>query len=289
MIPGRTSKNLPGDLMFILNDREFNLLSRLVYDNIGIKLGPAKKELLRTRLSKRLRALEISSFREYYKYATRENHKELNHLFDAISTNLTSFFREEQHFDFIVRHVLPGLIKERRKEKKLKLRIWSAACSTGEEAYSLAVMLSEFLDDISLWDIKILATDINTEVLAHAERGIYTEEKTKKISKKILKTYFLRGYGKKEGLVKVKKNLRDMIVFRRLNLKLPVYPFSNGFDFIFCRNVMIYFDKETQKNIIHNVYKHLRSGGYLFLGHAESLTGLSTPLVYIKPTIYMKR
>ena len=274
--------------MQTISDKEYSLLSSLVYDNIGIKLGTAKRELLRTRLAKRLRILGIPTFKEYYRYATDENREELRHLFDAISTNFTSFFRESQHFDFMVDNVLPGLVDEKRKEKRLSLRVWSAACSTGEEPYSIAITLCDHIDDAASWDIKILATDVNSVVLERAEEGVYKEERVKDIAKLMLKGHFLKSVHGRDGTVKAKRHLRDMIAFRRFNLTVPTYPFNKGFDFIFCRNVMIYFDKETQKRIVDNLYRHLRKGGYLFLGHAESLTGLDTPFQYIKPTIYRK-
>ncbi|MDH3975014.1 MAG: protein-glutamate O-methyltransferase [Deltaproteobacteria bacterium] len=271
-----------------IKDREFNLLSDLVYQTIGINLGPAKKELLRTRLGKRLRLLGIPTFKAYYKYVTEENKDELTNLFDAISTNLTSFFREQKHFDFLTETVLPEIMAEGKRRGDWTLRVWSAACSTGEEPYSLAITLAEYLGESSKWGVKILATDINTEVLEKARHGEYKEARVADLSKIMKRKYFLCGEGRKAGMVKVKRELRHMVTFRRLNLTIPRYPFRKEFDFIFCRNVMIYFDKFTQKQIIDRVYRHLKKGGYLFLGHAESLTGIETDFKYIQPTIYKK-
>lgn len=273
---------------FEIKDREFSLLSDLVYQTIGINLGPAKKELLRTRLGKRLRLLGIPTFKDYYRYVTEENKDELTNLFDAISTNLTSFFREQKHFDYLTHTVLPEIMEEGKRRGEWTLRVWSAACSTGEEAYSLAITISEFLGESSRWGVKLLATDVNTEVLEKAEKGIYKEGRVADISKSMLKKYFLRGEGKQKGMVKVKRELQNMVTFRRINLTVPRYPFRKEFDFIFCRNVMIYFDKFTQKQIIDRMYSHLKKGGYLFLGHAESLTGIETKFKYIQPTIYKK-
>ena len=275
--------------MFKLTERDFKLLSALVYHTIGINLGPAKKELVRTRLGKRLQALGISSFKDYYRHVTKVDQGELRHLFDAVSTNLTSFFREKPHFDFLANNLLPDLVEEKRKKGSSRIRGWSAACSTGEEPYSIAMTLSDYLGETARWDIRILATDINTEVLEKAETGVYSEKRVKDLPRVTLRSHFLRGDGGKQGYVKVKKDLQDMVVFKRFNLAAPSYPFKREFDFIFCRNVMIYFDKTTQKLIIDRMYAHLKAGGYLFLGHAESLTGIDTPFEYIRPTIYLKR
>ncbi len=236
-----------------------------------------------------MRLLDIGTFKEYYRYVTEENRNELTHLFDAISTNLTSFFREPKHFDFLKEQVLPGLIEEKKKRGSIRIRAWSAASSTGEEAYSMAMTISDLLMEPRGWDVKILATDINTQVLKVAREGLYRDVRIQSLPKSVLSAHFLKGEGDKEGYVKVKRDIRDMVVARRLNLTAPRYPFKKEFDFIFCRNVMIYFDKATQRAIIDRLYHHLKKGGYLFLGHAESLTGHESPLVYVKPTIYMKK
>ncbi len=274
--------------VFKITEKDFKRFSDLVYSSIGINLGPAKKELLRTRLGKRLRLLGIPNFSEYYRYVTEENRDELTNLFDAISTNLTSFFREQKHFDYLSSHVLPEIVDEKKRRGDWTLRVWSCASSTGEEPYSLAITLSEFLGAGSKWSAKILATDVNTEVLEKAVNGSYKEQRVEGMPKLLLKRYFLRGFGKSEGMVKMRREIRNMVTFRRLNLTVPRYPFRKEFDFIFCRNVMIYFDKYTQKQIIDKLYIHLRKGGYLFLGHAESLTGIDTDFTYIQPTIYRK-
>ncbi len=244
-----------------LKDKEFKLLSDLVYHTIGINLGDSKKELLRTRLGKRLRLLGIPTFKAYYKYVTEENKEELTNLFDAISTNLTSFFREQKHFDYLSGTVLPEILDERSRRGDFQVRTWSCACSTGEEPYSLAITLSEYLGASSKYGVKILATDVNTEVLDKATQGLYKEARVENLPKTILKKYFLRGEGKLAGYVKVKRDLQNMITFRRINLTAPRYPFRKEFDFIFCRNVMIYFDKYTQKQIIDKLYRHLKKGG----------------------------
>ena len=275
--------------MFQLSEKEYKLLSGLIYDIVGINLGPSKQELLRTRVGKRLRHLGIPTFKEYYKYVTTGNQEELTHLFDAISTNLTSFFREKRHFDFLTEKILPGLIEKKKSEVGGAIRIWSSASSTGEEAYSIAMTIYSFLKNSPGPDIKILATDISTKVLDTAGKGVYREERVKNLPKNILNSCFLHGHGNMEGYVKVKQNIREMVVVRRLNLMSSVYPFKRKFDFIFCRNVLIYFDKGTQTRIVNKLYANLAQGGHLFLGHAESLNGVETDLSYVEPTIYQKR
>lgn len=272
-----------------LSDEEFKLFSDLVYNAIGINLGSGKKELVRTRLGKRLRALKIPSFKEYYKYVTNENKDELTNLFDAISTNLTSFFREDRHFHFLSSKLLPNLVAEKKKKGDKTIRIWSSACSTGEEPYSLAITIAEYFKGQNDWDIKILATDISTKVIAVAEKGIYRADRLKTVPPQIIKTYFTKGDAENEGSYIVNDNLRKTVFIRRINLLAQSWPFKRNFDFIFCRNVLIYFDKFTQGKVVSNFFKHLQKDGYLFLGHAESLAGVNTPLVYIQPTIYLKK
>lgn len=274
---------------FDLSEKEYKLLSGLVYEVVGINLGPSKQELLRTRLGKRLRHLGISSFKEYYKYVTTDNKEELTHLFDAISTNLTSFFREKQHFDYLTAKVLPDLVKKKQLEADRTIRIWSSASSTGEEAYSLAITMHNFLKNMPKQDVKILTTDISTKVLDTAEKALYPEGRVKDLPKYIVNSCFLKGEGSMNGFVKVKKEIRDLVTVRRMNLMSPIYPFKRKFDFIFCRNVLIYFDKETQTKIVNKLYDNLADGGHLFLGHAESLHGVKTNFTLVAPTIYQKQ
>lgn len=271
-----------------LSKKEFELFSKLVYDNIGITLGEAKKELVKSRLGKRLRVLNIPSFKEYYKFVTEEDKEEIIHLFDAISTNKTSFFREKVHFDLLHSTVLPKLIEQKAEEGDKEVRIWCAAASTGEEPYTLAITLSEFLQNSTGWGVKILGTDISTKVLDIAERGIYPTESLNGLDKKLISNAFLKGEGEQHGFVKVKPALRKMVTFKRFNLLNEHYPFKKKFDFVFCRNVMIYFDKGTQSGIVSRIYDNLRSDGYLFIGHAETLMGIDVPFKYIQPTVYYK-
>ncbi|MBE9535972.1 MAG: protein-glutamate O-methyltransferase CheR [Proteobacteria bacterium] len=274
--------------MFELSDKDYHRIKDIIYNVIGINLGDSKKELLRTRLSKRLRALSIDTFDEYYNHVTKRDQSELTHLFDAISTNTTSFFREMEHFKFVTSTVLPALIEEKKKKNDREIRIWSAASSTGEEAYSIAMTVLEFLRPQLGWNVKILATDISTKVIAKVEAGIYTEDRVSTVPKEMLRKYFRKGRGELAGMVKLKDEVKNMVYPRRINLQVAQFPFKKEFDFIFCRNVMIYFDKETQLAIVDKLYRHLKKGGYLFLGHAESLTGIQTQFRYVKPTVYIK-
>jgi chemotaxis protein methyltransferase CheR len=271
-----------------ISDKDYNRISNLIYDVIGINLGDSKKELLRTRLGKRLRVLGIDSFDEYYTYVTKTNREELAHLFDAISTNTTSFFREIEHFNFLTSTALPALIEEKNKNNEREIRIWSAASSTGEEAYSIAMTVSEFLQFKPGWTVKILATDVSTKVLEKLTAGIYPEERISSVPLALQKKYFRKGTGENAGKVMVKDVIKNMVHPRRINLQVPKFPFKKEFDFIFCRNVLIYFDKPTQSSIIEKLYRHIKKDGYLFLGHAESLTGIKTQLKYVKPTVYIK-
>ncbi len=273
-----------------INDKEFSLFQRLIYNESGINLTPAKKELLKSRLMKRLRERSLTSFKEYYQYVTEEDTtgEELVSMLDCISTNLTEFFRESAHFDFLSKKVLPVLSENKRKKREKKIRVWCAGCSTGEEPYSISMILSECLEQLSGWDIKILATDLSTRVLKKATQGIYAKDRLRGIPLQMLNTYFKRGEHNLKDCYQIKDFLKNLIVFRRLNLTDETFPFKGQLDFIFCRNVMIYFDKQTQSKLVAKFYKHLAPDGYLFIGHSESLAGTETRFRYVRPTIYQK-
>jgi chemotaxis protein methyltransferase CheR len=208
-------------------------------------------------------------------------------MLDAISTNLTSFFREEKHFDFLQQIVLPDYAASKIANGSHELRFWSAGCSSGEEAYSTAILLMEHFGEDSNCDIKILGTDISTKVLEQAKGGVYPAAKLEKIQTSLARKYFHRGYGSQEGYFKVKPLLRDMVRFKRLNLIEP-FPFEDAFDVILCRNVMIYFDERTQEALANKLYDVLLDGGYLFIGHSETFTRISHRFKYIKPSVYQK-
>ncbi len=270
-----------------LRDIDFGRIRRLVYEKCGINLHEGKKELVSARLGKRLREGNFKSFAEYYRYVTSDKGTdELVRMLDSISTNLTYFFREGSHFQKLS-VILPMMAKTAAALRNPpKLRIWSAACSTGEEPYSLAITVMECLQKTPV-DVKILATDISTSVLETAKRGVYSEEKLKDISPAIIKSCFQSGTGKSKGLYRVKKELRDMVYFKRFNL-MEEPPEDSYFDVIFCRNVMIYFDKTTQGALVVRMYRCLLKGGYFFVGHSESLTSLNHHFKYIEPSVYRK-
>jgi chemotaxis protein methyltransferase CheR len=251
---------------------------------------------------KRLRAKGISSFKDYYKYVTQRDlsGEELGRLLDVISTHQTSFFREPDQFTFLANHLLPELITEKIKKGEKKLRIWSVGCSTGEEPYSIAMTLYDtpsleipkeerkILDMGRIPDIRIIATDISREVLRKAVKGIYSTEMIKSIPSDQLQRHFRIGSREYTGYYKVKKHLKKIIHFEQSNLFDMKLPVEESMDLIFCRNVIIYFDKEYQKEVIQKLYQVLLPDGYLFLGHAESLSRIPARFKYIQPTIYKK-
>lgn len=266
----------------VMSDEEFRLYQKLIYDVVGINFTENKKQLLVSRLRKRLEAQGIGSYAEYRKFVVDpHNSDEFVQMINVISTNKTDFFREPQHFEFLKAHVYPNL------GKKNKIRIWSAASSSGEELYTLAITLLEAISSVRGKDVKILGTDISTKVLDEAEQGVYSEESVAPIPDPLLKKYFLKGQGRWAGHYLVREELKELISFRRLNLMQP-FPLKGLFDFIFCRNVMIYFDKPTREELVGKLAHQLQPGGYLFIGNAESLSGLKTSLKYVQPAIYQR-
>jgi len=274
-------------MTYELRDIDYKKISRLIYAQCGINLHEGKKELVKARLSKRLREGNFKSFADYYSYVIAdEGIDELITMIDSLSTNLTSFFREDDHFRKL-REIIPAMVETDGNGYRVpKLRIWSAGCSTGEESYSLAITLKEIIGGRNV-DLKILATDISTKVLRTASEGIYPEERVKKISNSLLRKYFQIGQERWEGYYRAKRELKDIIRFRRFNL-METLPSGDLFDIIFCRNVMIYFDKETQTGLVNRFYDCLKEGSYLFIGHSESLTGITHRFKYIGPSVYHK-
>ncbi len=265
-----------------LTDADFARFSALIHERSGIYLHGDKKTLLRTRLLKRMRKLNLTRFRDYYERVVNDrNGEEMDAMLDAISTNVTSFFREKQHFDFLAR-VLPELADNDRGY----LNIWSAACSSGEEPYTLAMTVAETLPDWRRLGVRILATDIAESVLAKAAAGMYPRNRLEGVPPQLLPKYFSRNAG--SDTVQVSQELRYMIRFRHFNLNQDHWPFSKCFGVIFCRNVMIYFNRETQEQLIGRFARVMCPGGYLMVGHSESLTGIKHPLTYADATIYRK-
>ncbi len=273
-----------------LSDRNFAHISTLVYETCGINLHEGKEPLVRARLGKRLRETGFKDFSSYYKFLTDgDTGYELVCMLDSICTNTTSFFREEKHFDFLKQVVFPSYVSGKNGRGSRRLRFWSAACSSGEEPYSLAIWLSEhFVKKNTPLDVKILATDISTKVLAQAKRGVYGGQRLANMPQFFLRKYFQRGYGGQEGSFRVKRSLRDMIEFKRFNLMEP-FPFDEPFNLILCRNVMIYFDKDTQQALVNKFYDCIADGGYLLTGHADSLTRIEHGFRYVRPSVYQKQ
>lgn len=262
-----------------LSQAEFEQFSELIYKLTGISLNQAKQALLATRLVKRLRACGFDSFTRYREHISSEQGKdELRHMIDAISTNKTSFYREAEHFRFFAERVLPKLAQG-------PIRIWSAACSSGEEPYTIAMVIRKHLPHWQHRDIKILATDISSRMLDRAEAGIY-QNCEESMSVEELHACFQRGQGEAEGKYKIRPELRSLVHFRHLNLMEP-FPFHGKFHCIFCRNVMIYFDAPTRAALVKRLALSLHPGGYLFVGHSESLGNTNIgPLHYVMPAAY---
>jgi len=310
-----------------LEKAQFERISQLVYRLSGINLHSGKQELVKARLTKRLRALGLKSFDAYMDYLKRDHPEgELVAMIEAMTTNKTSFFREPQHFNYLCRQIVPGL-------RNRKIRIWSAGCSSGEEPYSIAILLNEAIQDFALWDISILATDLSSSMVAHACNGIYDKNHLQDVPPLLISKYFTplenlaihgrddmnkpslrrrgpsglaaiphrKGRGKTPSFLtgftsvetrparryQVIEQLRCHVHFARLNL-MGEWPMRGYFDVIFCRNVMIYFDKPAQEQLVNRFWKLLKPGGHLFVGHSESLVGLPHKFRYVQPAIYVK-
>lgn len=269
---------------FEFTDRDFRCLREVVARHAGIALSDAKREMVYGRLARRLRELGLGTFAEYCARLEAHRETELGHLINAITTNLTAFFRERHHFDYLRGKLLPELAARRHEAR---LRIWSAGCSTGAEPYSIAMTLED-TPAVRGWDVRILATDIDTEVLATASRGVYAEREIEGVPAASRSRWFLRGKGANAGRVKVKPVLRERIEFRPLNL-LAEWTADEPFDVIFCRNVVIYFDKPTQRRLFDRFAHALVPEGHLFIGHSESLFKVSDRFVPLGQTIYQKK
>ncbi|MDD2563560.1 MAG: methyltransferase [Salinivirgaceae bacterium] len=269
-----------------LSDKEFNLLSNYIYSEYGIKMPPAKKVMLQSRLQKRLRHLNIPTFKEYSDYVfSTKGSEEAIHMMDVVSTNKTDFFREPVHFDFMREVILPEAVANNQRS----IKIWSAGCSSGEEAYTIAMTISEYAEMKNNIDFQIIGTDISTVVLKNAIEAIYKEEKTDVIPMTLKRKYFLKSRDPQNKVVRVIPALRSKVKFGRLNFMESSYPMNETFDVIFCRNTLIYFDRETQESVINKLCRHLKPNGYFFLGHSESITNMNVPLNHLKPTIFQRK
>jgi chemotaxis protein methyltransferase CheR len=262
----------------VLSDRDFNAIRKLVDQELGIDLPACKKALVFNRLSKRLYARQMNSFSDYYALITSgHDDAELQCALDAITTNETYFWREQKHFEFLSETILA------EHSPLVPFRVWSAACSSGEEPYSIAMALAES----ACHDWEVIASDVSSQVLLQAERGIYPLERVKQLPQLLLHRYCLKGEGPQQGHIRVEKHLRQKIQLKHVNLKQPL-PELGFFHLIFLRNVLIYFDQDMKRDVVQRVSQKLLPGGYLFVGHAESLHNIELNLRTVKPAIYRK-
>ncbi len=274
-----------------LTTSQFNKLSDFIYTNYGIKMPPVKQIMLQSRLQKRLRALNMSSFNEYVEYVFSKNgqYEEIIHMMDVVSTNKTDFFREPVHFDFITNQLVPTFMQSNNTARHL-FKIWSAGSSSGEEAYTLSIVMEELKEKYPGLDYSILGTDISTKMLQAGTNAVYKQERIDAIPLNIKKKYFLKSKDRTNPTVRLIPKLRQKVMFRRLNFMDQSYTdIKETFDIIFCRNVLIYFDRETQEKVINKLCQKLKPGGFFFLGHSESITNYNVPLTQIKPTIFQRK
>lgn len=282
--PQPTRQNTQG-ASFQMSDKEFETLRSLIFDTIGITIKAHKKYLLVNRLSKRLRHLGLRTFTEYLGYleSCDQKYQELTELIDAVTTNKTDFYREPKHYTVLEDMVLPAIMNDSRKKDRT-IRIWSSACSSGEEPYTLGIIMSEYLKKHSGWKVEILASDISETVLRAAVTGIYEQPKIAPIPYELLRKYFLKGNAR----YKVTPELARLVTFKKVNLKTDYPRAIPTQDIVFCRNVLIYFEPEHQKDIIAKHWQVLQPNGFLFLGHSETLHGGSGSYSYVAPSVYQK-
>jgi len=268
---------------FLYTKEDFDFLRKISNDHSGILVPDDKFDMFYSRLSKRVRMRGLANFKEYCQYLKNNPELEFTEFINAVTTNLTSFFREKHHFEYLKNTVIPEVLK--RNSTKKTIRVWSAGCSTGEEPYSIAMTLLENVP--SNWDIKILATDLDTNVLQTAATGIYTSDRVEGLPKEITNKWFKKGTGNNSVKVKVDSRIQALIQFKQLNL-MGDWPIKNNFDFIFCRNVLIYFDRDTKELLAQRYGRLLSIGSHLLIGHSESLNQLDTCFDLIGNTIYKK-
>ncbi|MFL6550627.1 MAG: CheR family methyltransferase [Povalibacter sp.] len=270
----------------LLGDKEFEFIRHVIAENAGIILGPNKRQLVQGRLARRLRELGLPTYESYCEHVRNSGPEELVGLINALTTNVTAFFRENHHFEALASYMIPEALK--RNQQARRLRIWSAGCSTGEEPYCIAMVLAEALPSTERWDAKILATDIDSDVIASAQQGIYSTERLSAVPDARLRRCFRRGIGANSGQAMVQPDIARFVTFRTLNLQQS-WPMTGPFDIIFCRNVMIYFDQPTRERLVSRFASLLAPSGYLCLGHSESIHAGTAPFQLVGKTIYRKR
>ncbi len=271
-----------------MTDSEFNRFGEFIHKQCGIKMPLSKKTMLQTRLHKRLRLLRHTSYADYadYVFSPKGTEEELYHMIDAVTTNKTDFFREPKHFDFLRTHVLTASRKDGARTPAGHMKFWSAGCSTGEEPYTLAMVLAEHAQSNPSFHFSILGTDISTKVLHQAAQAVYPHEKIEPVPLQMRKKYLLKS--KDKPLVRICPQLRARVTFARQNFMDAHYAVKDIMNVVFCRNVIIYFDRETQEAILGRICRHLAPGGYLFMGHSETLSGMALPLQLLSSSIYRK-
>jgi len=276
-----------------LSQKDFQGLTSLIRSQCGLVLSPHKYRMIETRLRKRLSTLGMDSLSEYCAYLGSAEGRRLEspHLVDAVTTHKTDFFRESGHFDFLTGQAVPELLRKYRSGIARPFLAWSAACSTGEEPYTLAMVLSQYgeLDPKRTFRFAIEATDVSQGVLETAQRAVYPATLAAPIPEPLRRRYLLRSKERKRALVRIAPDIRAAVRFRQMNLMDSVYGFTEPFDVVFCRNVMIYFDRPTQETILRKIVSTLRLGGFLFMGHAESLAGFDLSLEQVAPTVHRRR
>lgn len=274
----------------VLTPKLFEAFSSFITDSLGIKMPDSKRVMLQSRLQKRLRQLKMNTFETYYDFvfSDKGREEELHHLMDVVTTNKTDFFREPRHYDILTNTVLPQMLQQKQFSTHLPLKVWSAGCSTGAEPYTLAMVLSEFGERTRNFAFKILATDICTQVLTTGLTAVYDEKDVTPVPMDTRKKYLLRSKDRNRPRVRIVPELRHKVEFRRLNLMTSDYGMPNTMDIIFCRNVIIYFDRPTQHAVLSRLCRCIKFNGYLFMGHSETLNGFDLPLKQIASTVYRK-
>lgn len=270
---------------FHFSDKEFKFISKLVGERTGIVLSDAKRQMVYGRLSRRLRQLNLTKFSDYCDMLTSGHESELIEFTNAITTNLTAFFRENHHFEHLKTKVLPEIIRNNASTKRI--RIWSAGCSSGEEPYSIAMCVREILPKSRGWDVKILATDLDSNMVKRGKEGVYTAERVEGLSDSRMKKWVKKGRGDNSDMVRMSDDLRELITFKELNL-MEGWPIKGPFDFMFCRNVVIYFNKDTQRELFARYADLLAPNAYLYIGHSESLNKVTDRFDLLGNTIYQK-
>ncbi|MHB8907581.1 MAG: CheR family methyltransferase [Syntrophales bacterium] len=288
----QTARLSSDDRKETLSREDFLRLSAFIHAECGIKITEGKKVMLEARFQKRLRILGMKTFNDYcaYLFSPEGMEHELYHMIDTVTTNKTDFFREPSHFELLVNTVLPAIIASPKPGARKKLSIWSAGCSTGEEPYTLAMVVNEFVQRYPDPDFTwfILATDISTKVLEKARQAVFDRDRVIPVPDSLKRKYLLKSKDRNKGLVRIVPELRQVVDFRRLNFMDDDFGFREKIDIIFCRNVIIYFDRSTQARLLNKFCRQMVPGGYLFMGHSETLHGLDVPLVQVAPTVYRK-